>query len=77
MQQCEANPQCSAVEWYEAKWNGSSCFHMNQGFGKNRAVRGGSGPQWRDAECLVVETISERYSKSNNYCVNAEGEDIV
>jgi len=53
MQQCEANPQCSAIEWYEAKWKGSSCFHFNQGFGKNRAVKGATGPQWRDAKCLT------------------------
>jgi len=83
MQQCEANPQCSAIEWYAAQWHGSSCYHMNLGFDKDRAVRGSSGVQWRDAKCLVRKEahvtvgnpFPDRFDMHDNYCVSSDGKD--
>jgi hypothetical protein len=53
MEACTNSAKCSAVEYYPKGWQGTRCFHINQGFGDNRAVKGKPGRQWRDAECYV------------------------
>jgi len=57
MQSCEADKNCSGVEWYQLKWQGTSCFHMLNGWKENRAVKGSTGAQWRDAKCLTRHNV--------------------
>jgi len=47
---CDADPDCSAFEWYEDEWKGKRCFLITTWI---PAVRGAEGPQWRDAQCYV------------------------
>jgi len=53
MEACTNSPKCSAVEYYAKGWQGSRCFHINTGWGDDRAVKASPKRRWRDAECYA------------------------
>lgn len=55
MEACTSNPKCSAVEWYEKGWQGTRCYHVNQGWLDQRATKAMPKRRWRDAECYTRE----------------------
>ena len=48
--ECESNEKCSAIEWFQNKWNGVRCYLI---LDDNRAAKGISGARWMDATCYI------------------------
>ena len=48
--ECESNEKCSAIEWFQNKWNGVRCYLI---LDDNRATKGSSNPRWKDATCYI------------------------
>jgi len=53
MEACSKSAKCTAIEFYAKGWQGSRCFHLNTGWGDNRAVKASPKRRWRDAECFT------------------------
>ena len=54
MLQCDAKPECTAIEWYDSGWDGSKCKLM---LDKIPAATHKSGNRWKDTECFIKKTV--------------------
>lgn len=81
--ECDAQANCSGVEWYESGWNKSKCHLMLTGWGSNRATAGQvQGRRWKDAVCYVkndcdqssrIEMTDPEQSSNTPYNVREAG----